>query len=677
MRFCPFCSAENTVEATHCAACARRLPPVPSRRARSATASGAIPPVTAPPTASPPPPSPAPSPNDSGRRSLLAALSPSPAAERRAPAPPAPRTGPEARRRSDASEDPAAIAAEFGEKTVVSGPPPEARPATPPPSPLIPAPGIRPSTIDDEWGRLTDSLGAVPSPLHPPHATLESPSPFPVHPDPPPVPRVPSVPAAPPARLASHQPPTPASPARRKAPSSVPPPLPPAPAPAPVEPPRAKRPSMSPPLYPLMKEQQERDRAAAAAAATNISGSITQPIPPSTTAPVPAPVPAPPILPASPPVSVISPRRSSDGFEPPPTRILRGEELGDRPFAPPHVIPVPELPEPGPFAAARYAITFLRGRWQRRGAIKSLAEDIKRDTDALDQILGSLGRTARSVQLEGRPFAAENEAISAAEARRTAVERDSVELQTRRSDETTKYVDVESDRTSKVSQAEHALGEAQRDLQLLEGQRRNLRDERKRIEARQKGFIRAAEQRDEQAADAPMAQQRGFRADAESHRKSAAELEPQRQDVDRRLALLEKPIADATARVDAAKAELESARRSLDDAREGHGHRLAELEAETKRKTKEIAQADAEIVRRLVTLGTLVNLNRVDRPEFADLYQRIDRLRTAIGARTTEIDKLTAERDAYDKPSLVRGIATLGGTVVLVLAFVVLLRACV
>jgi hypothetical protein len=655
MRFCPFCSAENTVEATHCAACARRLPPVPSRRARSATASGGVP-ASAPPATAPPPPTAAPSLNDSGRRSLLAALSPSPAAERRAPAPPAPRTGPEARRRDDASEDPAAIAAEFGEKTVVSGPPPEARPATPPPSPLVPMPGIRPSTIDDEWGRLTDSLGAVPSPLHPPHATLESPSPFPVHPDPPPVPA-----------------------ARRKAPSSVPPPLPPAPAPAPVEPPRAKRPSMSPPLYPLMKEQQERERAAAAAAAaaTNISGSITQPIPPATSGPAPAPTPAPPILPASPPVSVVSPRRSSDGFEPPPTRILRGEELGDRPFAPPHVIPVPELPEPGLVSAARYAITFLRGRWQRRGAIKSLAEDIKRDTDALDQILGSLGRTARSVQLDGRPFAAENEAISAAEARRSAVERDSVELQSRRSDETTKYVDVESDRTTKVSQAEHALGEAQRDLQLHEGQRRNLRDERKRIEARQKGFIRAAEQRDEQAADAPMAQQRGFRADAESHRKSAAELEPQRQDVDRRLALLEKPIADATARVDAAKAELESARRSLDDAREGHGHRLAELEAETKRKTKEIAQAEAEIVRRLVTLGTLVNLNRVDRPEFADLYLRIDRLRTAIGARTTEIDKLTAERDAYDKPSLVRGIATLGGTVVLVLAFVVLLRACV
>jgi len=327
-------------------------------------------------------------------------------------------------------------------------------------------------------------------------------------------------------------------------------------------------------------------------------------------------------------------------------------------------------------SAARYSITFLRARWQRRGAIKSLAEDIKRDTDALDQILGSLGRTARTVSLEGRVFAAENAAITAAETKRGTLQHDGVDLQSRKSDESTKYVDVENERTTKVSQAEHQLGEAQRDLQLLDGQRRNLRDKRKEVERRQRAFLKVAEQRDEQSNSASVGEQRGFRIDAESHRKSAAELEPERQELDRKIGVLDKPIADATARVDATKAELESARRSLDDARDGHGHRLAELEAEQKRKAKEIAQADAEIVRRLVTLGTLLNLNRVDLPEFADLYLRIDRLRTAIGARTTEIDKLTAERVAFDKASLVRGLATLGGTVLFLITLIVLLRAC-
>jgi hypothetical protein len=695
MRFCPFCSAENTVEATHCAACNRRLPPVPQRR-RTATSQGEVTVQGPPPTmpratgggGAPSAGAPSASPNDSGRRSLLAALSPSPAAERRPPAPSQP-PRPGGARRTDFDDS----------RTVVDGRAPAGldRAASPV--------GGDTMTIDEEWGLAGPTVadpsprGAVPTP---PHGN-----------------------AAPPSgarRPAGNTQPPPLPP-RKKPSTSSPPPLPPsasgphAAPPLPGPPPgpnssqissaslpapsRTKRPSMSPPLYPAMKEQRDREAAAAAANAANQSGSgpvPTAPLPPAPTAPMAAPPvmppasrplsPSPPVLPQTTPRPAVhdtfeplpTPLRNQlqgQSFEPPPTRILRGDELGDRPFAPPHVIPVPELPEPGLISAARYAITFLRARWQRRGAIKSLAEDIKRDTDALDQILGSLGRAARAVGLEGRVFAGENAAISAAEARRASLENESVELQTRRSDESTKYVDVENDRTTKVSQAEHQLGEAQRDMQLLEGQRRNAREERKRIEARQKGYLKAAEQREEQARDAPMGQQRGFHADAESHRKSAAELEPARQELDRKLAALEKPIADCTARVEAAKAELESARRSADDAREGHGHRLAELEAETKRKAKDIAQAEAEIVRRLVTLGTLVNLNRVEQAEFSDLYLRIDRLRTAIGARTTEIEKLTAERDAYDKPSLLRGIATIGGSVVVLIGLIVLLRACI
>jgi DNA repair exonuclease SbcCD ATPase subunit len=417
----------------------------------------------------------------------------------------------------------------------------------------------------------------------------------------------------------------------------------------------------------------------AAASTVSLSGPTMSP---STTGPTPAaPAPAPTSVPT--PGDGFAPlptpvQRELDAFAPPPTRILRGEALGDRPFAPPRVIPIPEIPEPGLIPAARYSITFLRARFQRRGAIKSLSEDIKRDTDALDQILGSLGRAAHGVGLEGRVFAAENAAISAAETKRSTIEQDSIELHGRKAEENTKYVDVENDRTTRVSQAEHGLGEAQRELQHLEGQRRSLREKRKDVERRQRGYLKAAEQREEQVANAQMGDSRhSLRADAESHRRSAAELEPERQEIDRKLGALEKPIADSTAKVDAAKAELESARRSLDDAREGYGHRLAELEAEQKRKAKEVAQAEAEIVRRLVTLGTLVNLNRVDRPEFTELYLRIDRLRHAIGARTTEIDKLTAERDAYDKASLVRGLATIGGSIILLITVIVLLRACV
>ena len=74
-----------------------------------------------------------------------------------------------------------------------------------------------------------------------------------------------------------------------------------------------------------------------------------------------------------------------------------------------------------------------------------------------------------------------------------------------------------------------------------------------------------------------------------------------------------------------------------------------------------------------MTLGTLVNLHRIERIEFDDMYARIDGLRAAIGARSTEIDRLTAEREAYDKASLVRGFLVIGGGVVVLITLIVIL----
>src|SRR5438105_1416225 len=111
------------------------------------------------------------------------------------------------------------------------------------------------------------------------------------------------------------------------------------------------------------------------------------------------------------------PRRRGDSSGPPPTRIQRASELADRPFAPTKVLAVPEIPEPGLVNAARYAYHFWRARWQRRGAIRQLGVEIKQDTEALDQVLGALGRAARGAHVEGRVFSAENGAISEAEGR--------------------------------------------------------------------------------------------------------------------------------------------------------------------------------------------------------------------------------------------------------------------
>ena len=54
---------------------------------------------------------------------------------------------------------------------------------------------------------------------------------------------------------------------------------------------------------------------------------------------------------------------------------------------------------------------------------------------------------------------------------------------------------------------------------------------------------------------------------------------------------------------------------------------------------------------------------------------RIDDLRAAIGLRSTEIDRFSAEREAYDKSSLMRGGLALGATVLVVVTLVVILSA--
>lgn len=345
---------------------------------------------------------------------------------------------------------------------------------------------------------------------------------------------------------------------------------------------------------------------------------------------------------------------TGDDYTMPPTQI-GGDES-------PSVAPVPEVPEGGVIAAVKYLVQFVRASWQRRSAIGTLKEQIKTDTASLDAVLGVLGREVRVRKINSRVLESENRAIDQAEERKRTADREFSELQNRQAEENSRFAEIESDRDEKVNDAETALEEAKLELGSLEAQRRGLREKRKAIDRQLTGLIKNAEARETDAGKLEMGEPRQeLRRAAEALRRDAAALDPERQDIDRRLAALDRPISKETAKVEALKAELESARRSLNDAREGHRHRLSEIDAERAHKSRELAKADAEIQRRLVTLGTLVNLNRIKHPDLAELYARIDVLRSAIGSRTTDIDRLSAERESYDKRALTRGALALGG----------------
>ena len=361
---------------------------------------------------------------------------------------------------------------------------------------------------------------------------------------------------------------------------------------------------------------------------------------------------------------------------PPPTRVsipADREDLGHRPIP---VEPVPEIPESGWLAALKYTVAFGRARWQRRGAIKKLKGMIATDTGKLDGILGRLGAQVRALGIREPSLAGENEAIDQAERRRSTADHECAELSKRQAEENNRFSEIESERQGKVAEAESILEKAQNQLGSLEAQRRALRDKRKAVDRQQKGYQKAAEERESEAEKANMGSERSeLRKAASDLRRDAGALDPERQDIEKRLGALERPISNAMAKVETLKAELDSARRSLNDAKEGHRVRLAEIDAEQGRKSRELAQADAEIQRRLITLGTLINLNRIERSEFHTLYDDIDRLRGSIGARSNEIDRLGAEREAYDKTSITRGTIVLAGGVVGLITLIVIIVA--
>jgi hypothetical protein len=328
--------------------------------------------------------------------------------------------------------------------------------------------------------------------------------------------------------------------------------------------------------------------------------------------------------------------------------------------------PMPAVPDGGLFDSARYAIQFVHARWQRRKVVATLGQDVVRETAALDGVLGELGKAARAVHLEGRVFADENQALDEAERRRDFAEQSCEDLTAKKAEENAKFETVQKDLSARLGEREQVLAEVGDELGRLEAQRRGLRDKKKELEKKLRALVKSAEDREEQAAKAQIGDSRQdmrstLRDGASELRRDVRVLEDERAELDSRLLGLEKPIADVSARHEQAKADVELSKKDLENAREGHRHRTAEIEAETARRYRDLQQSESEIARRLVTLGTIVNLNRVDKPEFMPLFERADHLRGLISARETEADRLNAEQHAFDRPSLIRGSLVLTG----------------
>ena len=143
-------------------------------------------------------------------------------------------------------------------------------------------------------------------------------------------------------------------------------------------------------------------------------------------------------------------------------------------------------------------------------------------------------------------IAAENQAISECERRREAATAAGAEVLGRRDEENTKFEAIERERLAKVADAERVLAEDQRELGNYEAQRRGLRDKKKDLERRQKAYLSAAEQREAEAERSPMGDTRAeLRRSGEGHRREAASLDPERQDLERKTAAWQEKRVEA------------------------------------------------------------------------------------------------------------------------------------
>lgn len=329
-------------------------------------------------------------------------------------------------------------------------------------------------------------------------------------------------------------------------------------------------------------------------------------------------------------------------------------------FALTEIAPIPEIPEPGFISAAKYSVRFTRARWQRGGAINRLRVQIRKDTTSLDSLFGTLGMRVRDLQISNRDLEEENRAIDAAEKRWQKAENDSSGLGKRRAEENSRFAEIEADRTGKLNEAKNALERAQAEYSALDTERREIRDQRKELERQYRNQQRAANDREAEATRSDKTESRvSLRRVAEQLRHDAAKLEPKRQELDRHLSSLDRPFQHASVKTETLRKEVDALKRALQSSVEQHRRRLEELESEQSLKNEDLTGAQSEIRRRLVTLGTLVNLNRIDREELNELYGHIDIVHTAIAERSEQIETLTAERSAYHRPSLIRGLASI------------------
>jgi hypothetical protein len=617
MRFCPFCAQENPDEGGECIHCGKRLPaqraaPKPAPRPRPA------------------PPAPT-------------ALAPKPAAARPVSTP--------------AAEVP---------KPAAAGPTPAAH---------VPEPAAataKPAAEAAKPVAATKPVVEAPAPTEAPKPAATAPKPAPEAPKPAAAAPKPAAAAPKPAAAA----PKPAPEAPKPAPEAPKPAAAaPKPAPSPVA---AARPPLAASTGTLLGIPSPELPTRVPAAAPEHPVEETPPIDDDVTDRTPRldgeeeeppeDLPAPPEV--APPLDVVAP--------PPPA------EPSPTPFLPTMALPpMPAAPSSSSVVAAiRYLPPVARAVWARRRAQKTIGELLIGDQRLLDRALRDLGCAAREAELDLPLIADEMKKVHAQEERRAQAQAAIADAQARLEAEHERWNGDESARREAIARGEEALKKTEEELKATNEKRRAHETERARVD----GQIRAAEKRAAQeTAKAEKAEQTppekgggaaaaaSARSAAEAARKEATALIPARDDARGKAEALDAPLAALAKRVTDEKTENHEQRKQLGEATLAHKKSVGAIEGDRHRADVDRAGAEREISQRFVSVGTLLNLNRVESEPFLPIYARIDELKNDVNAREAALARLETERNSYDRAVVQKGLLAFGVAVgVLALVVVIL-----
>ncbi len=345
--------------------------------------------------------------------------------------------------------------------------------------------------------------------------------------------------------------------------------------------------------------------------------------------------------------------------------------------------PMPMPPESGSlWRAVSYLPPLLRAWWVRVRAARTLSALVVADQRTLDGVLRDLGRAAREAQLDepvfseemGRVHAEENRRDNALESARFASEEIAREAERFR-----------AERRVREAQSAGKQGEIAQNEDLL-----RQHGEERRAHATQLGELesqlRAAERRATQGDAKALklevtSEDKGggiqaaaaARLEAEAARKEASSIAPLRDQARAKVMELDGPIGELERNIARLKQELQTQIRELKEAE--HAHELANKQFETDQRAadEERASAEREMSQRFITVGTLLNLNRIEGDRFRPLYLRIDQLKGGLTGREALIQRLAQEREAFDRPAMQKGLLTVGAAIVLITLIVVIL----